>query len=283
MKKIVKFLKKIARIVIRNEKMYHKLSVAYGAFWGWIGKLYENKKMKKRYFKLVKKLCKVKKVDGYQLIRVGGKNDGSYIMLDDFDNSKIAYSFGIGRNISWDECMADKGIDVYCYDYTIDGLPRENDRLHFNKIGISGIDKSEEKLLSMSSILRKNCHDGLRNIILKMDVEGAEWDFLESVSSDLLNCFSQMTFELHEVTGMTQRKTIIAALKKINKTHQAIWLHGNNNGRVDTAGNIDIPSLLEITYVNRNQYKFIPTVYNCPIDIDEPNIKGKPDIVLKDW
>lgn len=280
MKKIAKFLKKIARIVIRNEKMYHKLVVAYGAFWGWIGKLYEKKKI--RYFKLIKKLCKVKKVDGYQLIRVGGKNDGGYIMLDDFDDSKIAYSFGIGQNITWDEFMADKGIDVYCYDHTIDCLPKENDRLHFNKIGISGIDKSEEKLLSMSSILHRNCHDGVRNIILKMDVEGAEWDFFESVSSDLLNCFSQMTFELHAMTYRTKRKTI-AVLKKINKTHQAIWIHANNYGGVDNAGNISIPDLLEITYVNRNQYKFIPTVYNCPLDIDEPNRKGEPDIVLKDW
>lgn len=116
-----------------------------------------------------------------------------------------------------------------------------------------------------------------------MDVEGAEWEFFESASSDLLDCFSQMTFEFHEVPNLARRKKIIAALKKLNKTHQVIWIHGNNNADVITARNIDIPVLLEITYANRNQYKFIPTVYNCPLDIDEPNIKGRPEIVLKEW
>lgn len=116
-----------------------------------------------------------------------------------------------------------------------------------------------------------------------MDVEGAEWDFLKSVSETLLDCFSQMTFELHEMPNMERRKQVITALKKLNKTHQVIWVHGNNNGDVATAGNIDIPVLLEITYANRKQYKFIPAEYNCPLDIDEPNIKERPEIILKKW
>lgn len=113
-----------------------------------------------QYFKLIKKLCAVNKVEGYHLKRIGGNNDGGYVMLDDFDNSKIAYSFGIGQNISWDECIANKGIDVYCYDHTIDALPKENVRLHFNKIGIAGADRIEEKLLSMSTIMKRNFHGG---------------------------------------------------------------------------------------------------------------------------
>ena len=32
---------------------------------------------------------------GYNKIRIGSKADGGYILLNDFNNIKIAYSFGI--------------------------------------------------------------------------------------------------------------------------------------------------------------------------------------------
>lgn len=248
------------------------------AFWG---KKWEIDKY--RYFKRIKKLCKVKKAEGYELKRIGGNNDGAYVMLDDFSDSKIAYSFGIDDNIEWDKCIADRGIDVYCYDHTIERLPNENARLHFNKIGIAGTDKIEEKLLSMQSILERNHHDGMKNVILKMDVEGAEWEFLNSVSSDLLNCFSQMTFELHNVYGWSHHKQVLAALRKLNKTHQAVWIHGNNASPVDNIKDLDIPYLLEITWVNKNKYSFSEVIYNCPIDIDQPNCVGISEIILKNW
>ena len=49
---------------------------------------------------------------------MGNIYDGSYVMLDDFKNIKIAYSIGIGKKIQFDKALADKGIDVYMYDHT---------------------------------------------------------------------------------------------------------------------------------------------------------------------
>ena len=46
--------------------------------------------------------------------------------IDDFDNIKIAYSFGISKNIQFDKALADKGIDVFMYDHTINSLNDEN-------------------------------------------------------------------------------------------------------------------------------------------------------------
>ena len=40
-----------------------------------------------------------KKVVGKNRILLGDKYDGCYVLLDDFDNIKIAYSFGISKNI----------------------------------------------------------------------------------------------------------------------------------------------------------------------------------------
>lgn len=205
-------------------------------------------------------------------------------MLNDFQDSSIAYSFGIGTNILWDESIAERGINVYCYDHTIERLPRQNDKLHFNKIGISDVDNLDDCLMTMESILQKNVHQNKNNLILKMDVEGAEWKFINSVSLEILEQFSQITLELHGLTNTQNCEQIIIALQKMNQTHQAVWIHANNAGIVETADfNIKIPYLLEITYVSKKKYQFESTEYNCPLDIDEPNLNDRFDIELINW
>ena len=55
-----------------------------------------------------------KKVVGKNRVLLGIKADGSYVFLDDFDKIKIAYSFGISREIQCDNELAKKGIDGTC-------------------------------------------------------------------------------------------------------------------------------------------------------------------------
>lgn len=237
----------------------------------------------KDYFEKIKEFCCIKKVVGYDLIRIGKKNDGGYVMLDDFKKKSIAYSFGIADDTSWDEEVAERDIDIYCYDPSIKCLPVQHERLHFEEFGIAGKDKMEDKLLSMESILKRNGHENGDNMILKMDVEGAEWEFIENIPKSVLEKFSMISFELHGMLVDSLNDKILSALEKLNDTHQAIWVHGNNNGNVGVAGDILMPSFLEITYVSRNKYEFEEIKYDCPISLDQVNIPGKWEIELKNW
>ena len=45
--------------------------------------------------------------------------DGTYVMLNDFDNIKICYSIGIDHNVDFDKDIASRGIEVYIYDHII--------------------------------------------------------------------------------------------------------------------------------------------------------------------
>ena len=67
-----------------------------------------------------------KEVVGIKRILLGDKSDGCYVLLDDFQNIKIAYSFRISNNIIFDKALGDKSIDVYMYDHSINSLPYEN-------------------------------------------------------------------------------------------------------------------------------------------------------------
>lgn len=63
-----------------------------------------------------------KKVLGKDLKLIGENHDGGYALLNDFENIKILYSIGIDGEISFDNVLANKNIDVYMYVHTIERL-----------------------------------------------------------------------------------------------------------------------------------------------------------------
>ena len=238
---------------------------------------------KAAYFRQLRDLCRVRKAKGYELTRVGREKDGGYIMLDDIQNGTIAYSFGISNDVSWDKDIVDRGGKVFCFDPSINELPEDYSGLFFSKIGITGKDNVPKRLYSMKTILEKNGHEEQSDMILKMDVEGAEWDFLQETSSELLGKFLQITFELHELTDKTNAEKIIPALEKLRLTHDPVWVHANNNGTIEEADGIRVPQFLEITYVNKEKYDLSDASYNCPIALDFPCNEGILEIYLNNW
>ena len=89
-------------------------------------------------------------------VLVGEPYDAGYVLLDDFSDIKIAYSFGIEREISFDKALADKGIDVYMYDHTINRLPYENPKFHWQKIGITSESRKTFNKKSLKEFLKEN-------------------------------------------------------------------------------------------------------------------------------
>ncbi|MGL4943645.1 MAG: FkbM family methyltransferase [Thermoguttaceae bacterium] len=215
-------------------------------------------------------------------IRIGRDNDGGYVMLDDFCAGSFAYSFGICNDVSWDKDIAARGIDVFMYDHTISKLPENNGRFHFFKHGITG-SQPQLNCKTMEEFICENGHKDHQNLILKMDVEGCEWDFLNQVQSSTLSQFSQMVFEFHQMTRGQYDDLIFPALEKLNRTHQAIHLHANNCGDVKLMGNRFLPQTFEVTYLRKAGYDFAPCTRSFPTHLDQPNNELFPDILLGFW
>lgn len=238
-----------------------------------------------KYYKNLKKVLEVYKLKDVPLVRIGLQDrDGGYIMADDFNNGGIAYSFGICDDVSWDSSMADYGYSIYMYDHTIKELPKTRDEFHFFKEGIAGMDRSDLPLKTLSYYLNKNGHSQNKNMILKMDVEGAEWSFLETVNSKVLEQFDQIVLEFHALVQAGDSDKKLRMLKKINKTHRLVHLHGNNTNYIVKIGDTFFPNVIEATYVRKNKYK--TEKYKdlvLPIDIDKPNDYGRSDILLGKW
>ena len=237
------------------------------------------------YYHEIWKLLHISKAEDYELIRLGRNNDGGYIMLDDFSSDdKIAYSFGISRDVSWDKAMASRGYDVFMYDHTIDSLPEENERFHWFKLGISDSSTNDERLKTLECLIGQNHHEGKQNMILKMDVEGAEWGFLENVKPETLNRFSQILFEFHGMNEPRFYGRIPNILRKLNQTHKLIHIHGQNAGYYICTGGKTFCNQIEVSYVRSDRYAFNEDHdVKLPIDIDMTALYWADDVELGRW
>lgn len=243
------------------------------------------------YYELLRSILKIKRVTGKNFVRIGRPHDGGYIMVDNFSmpyGEGIAYSFGISNDVSWDSDMAARGYDVFMYDPTIKGLPQENERFHFFKQGIAGREIKEQSLNTLDYFLATNGHADKSNMILKMDVEGAEWSFLSTVPAETLSKFDQMVFEFHFMThekNQNLMNSTLACIKKINQTHSLVHLHANNHGSfVILDDKILFPETLELTYVKTSNYELVDdeNIF-LPIPLDQPNNFYRQDITLGFW
>lgn len=225
-------------------------------------------------------------VIGGRYVRVGCEGDGGYVMLDEFARKQIdaAYSFGIGGNVSWDESIAERGIDIYMYDHSIQGLPKQNERFHFFKLGLTG-HRPGGNLKTLTSIISDNGHVGNANLILKMDIEGCEWDVFDESESDIINQFSQIVLEFHglsEDVEDDEHAKQIKILEKLNKTHQVVHVHANSAGYVEYVGPLTLPNLLEVTYARRSDFvgMFSDNSRYFPTELDSSTFPFLPDIPL---
>jgi hypothetical protein len=224
-------------------------------------------------------------VKGGKYVRVGRDYDGGYIMLDGFQkNTDAAYSFGIGNDVSWDEAIANRGIDVFMFDHNIDLMPKHHPKFHYFKTGVTGYRKGAS-LKTLGNLIIENGHSMCKNLIMKMDIEGCEWDIFEEVKSDVIDQFSQIIVEFHELTFTIYNQKylpIVNVLKKINQTHQSIHVHANNINLPLWIGKLVLPTELEVTYIRRTEVKdrLVANTRQFPTEIDQPTVPSCPDIYL---
>ena len=216
---------------------------------------------------------------GMAKVRVGASRDGGYVMLDDFGGVAGAYSIGIGRDVSWDLDIAGRGLPVFQFDHTVLGSPVAHPLFRFERLGLGIKTDPSARLETLEDMLRRPSAPA-GELILKMDVEGAEWSILDRLSEDILPRFRQIVCEFHNFHELRREAWYDRAFRvfaKLNKTHQAVHLHRNNWGPRVWVGEVEIPFFGEITFASRAVYTFEPTDEPFPGPFDLPSASLFPD------
>ena len=224
------------------------------------------------------------------MVRLGSKHDGGYIIADGFDYD-LFISCGIGQDVTFEESFLDiHKIKCVAFDGTIETFP-------YNRNDIEWIPKNVGYFNTEKTTNLKEYMQGSKKIFLKMDIEGSEFNWIESMKETELDNISQIAIEIHWPFDIYRMNM----LKKLNNTHYIIHIHGNNycdrdipkgmkSGRtydgtvtINNPGlpTIKLPEVLELTYINKKlidnllvQIKEI----QFPTYLDFPNNPSAPDI-----
>ncbi|MCE0484890.1 MAG: hypothetical protein LV479_11715 [Methylacidiphilales bacterium] len=214
--------------------------------------------------------------------RLGRQRDGGYVMLDDFEGVNKAISLGIGNDVSWDLDIARRGIPVEQYDHTVSAAPQMHPLFKFHSKRIAAESQGDAGTCSLTELLREAQKQG-QEIILKMDIEGDEWDIFEKIDPSLLRCMRQIVGEFHgfrEVMDDIWYYKALRAFANLSSTHAVVHLHGNNIAQQLAVRSLVFPESLEITFVRRDRCTLLENHEPMPGPWDRRNHPARPDISL---
>lgn len=209
----------------------------------------------------------------HKLIRVGREGDGGYVLPECVSDISSVVSLGISDEVSFDLYFAERGIDVFQFDPTVDGPPFHNSKFHFTKEGFGTYDGVMHNTLD--DILDKCKIRGTGNKLLKFDVEGSEYVGIFNSSDQALQEFSVLTGEFHSLDWMQKPdyyNTFYYTFKKIVSLFAPVHVHANNGGLLTVIDNISIPSLLEITFLRRDLISSMTINQRSRSELDFKNV-----------
>ena len=203
------------------------------------------------------------------LLRVGGDSDGAYLIPDDFDGICALFSPGVDKVAKFEAEMAEHGMICYLADASVASPPEDNWRFRFEskflgivpKVGYESLDNWIERL-----------EPGDHDLMLQMDIEGAEWLVLANATSRLLNRFRIMVIEFHSLSRMFDdfgAQIMPDVFERLLHTHNVVHVHPNNVSYVTSKSGVDLPELIEVTLLRKDRGKILgfASIFPHPLDI----------------
>src|SRR5207247_5360617 len=159
------------------------------------------------------------------LKRFGSANDGGYLMCENLiEPLDAAYSYGVGRNDDWGcELSRRYHVTVHQYDCFDPARPTCTGGafvFHNECVGDQTGYRKSRFFDTLEDHIRRNGDTG-RHLIIKMDIEGGEWDSLLAAPDEVLASIPQITMEMH---GFDDPK-IVEVLRKLKRIFYFVILH----------------------------------------------------------
>lgn len=211
------------------------------------------------------------KLANCELERFGEKNDGGYLLCGNLLGAvRAGYSYGISGYDGWG-CDVSKKLRVPVHQYDCFNLTRPTcdggtTVFHGECIGTAAGLQDGRPFDTLAGQIAANGDAG-KHLVVKIDVEGAEWDSFLTAPDAVLQRIDQLAVEFH---GFGKGRNLDAILRLKRFFHVA-HLHWNNYGCVP--GQVPFPSwAYEVLLVNKRVGVVDPTGEPVlPHPLDAPN------------
>lgn len=218
-----------------------------------------------------------------ELKRFGEPNDGGYpVCANLLKDVRSAYSYGISGYDGWG-CEVSRQLNVSVHEYDCFNLqePVCNGGVPiFHPECVAGskwADADGRPFDAPEAQIRRNGDEG-RQLVVKIDVEGAEWDTFLKMPERVLERIDQLTVEFHGANRPHSREVI----EKLKRTFYVVNLHFNNYSCAT-----DIPPFpawaYEVLFVNKRVGVLDPNRRPQTSTADSPNNPAAADCQSFSW
>ena len=229
----------------------------------------------------------------FDLICVGNGKDGTYLIPNDLIGIDACFSPGVNnykffedylaKNFNIKSHMCDFTSDIHKFDTPlIEGLQT------FRKkwLDVNGSDDS----ITLEDWINECSPNPEDDLILQMDIEGAEFRNLNNLKDDILNRFRIIVIEIHGFGAVlsNQNNEVQDLLIKLTQSFDVVHATANNCcGEVlDSEFKINLPNLIEMTFLRKDRildssqnliYPSLPSVF------DIVNTNSRPIFLNSKW
>lgn len=216
----------------------------------------------------------------HPLIRLGPAGDGGYLVPDDLDGIQACFSPGVSTSSDFELVCAERGMEVFLADYSVDGPATRHPRFSFRKKFVGAT--TSEIFMTMADWVAQSGVDPAADLLLQIDIEGCEYETFLSMPDELMRRFRIIVVEFHRVHNLWSLPFFrlgSSALKKILQTHACVHLHPNNCRSSIHLQGLDIPRVMEASFLRRDRCGRTGWARDFPHPLDADNT-DKPPVPL---
>lgn len=216
----------------------------------------------------------------HSLIRVGGDGDGGYLVPDDLEGVAGCFSPGVSTVADFEFDLAERGIPCFMVDYSVDGPPLPHSLFDFEKKFLGSVD--DPVFTTLESWLERKCNS-TNDLILQMDIEGAEYEVLLGANSDLLRKFRILVIEFHRLDALFDPagfESIRSTFARILREFEVVHIHPNNCSPVAICDGFEVPPVMEFTFLRKDRIGQRSAATRFPHELDRKCVRNLPDIPL---
>lgn len=214
--------------------------------------LYYKKPKKEQVEYLIKRLQP--KITEKRLIRIGGEKDGGYLVPDDLEGIEACFSPGVGGKSRFELECARLGMEIFMADASVDKPGVSHPKFNFQKKFLGK--RQKKNFTTLQKWLNSSDVKADSDLLLQMDIEGYEYEVLNSTSIDNLKRFRIIIIEFHGLSllGLPyffQRSK--KALEKLLVNHTCVHIHPNNCCGIKEVKGIKVPEVAEFTFLRNDR------------------------------
>lgn len=221
------------------------------------------------------------------LVRLGADKDGGYLVPDDLDGIQACFSPGVFEVSDFEADCFKYGMQLFLADKSVEkpNLDLPEDKFSFLKkfVGCT----NNEEYITMDEWVNSNNIESHQDLLLQMDIEGAEYFTLINMSDSLMKQCRIIVIEFHRLEALWNPEFFGLAevvFSKLLQTHTCVHIHPNNSCGVDIQSGIQIPRVAEFTFIRNDRITRQGYVTKLPHELDYDNVKDDVHLSLpKIW